>query len=53
MNSVRASSLSRMTYRLILRVHPGPFRERFGVHSCTPVVYAPSRISYPPKPPGR
>lgn len=30
MNSARASSLSRMTYRLILRVHPGSFRERFG-----------------------
>ncbi len=30
MNTTRVSSLSRMTYRLILRVHPGPFRERFG-----------------------
>ena len=30
MSSARVSSLSRMTYRLILRVHPGSFRERFG-----------------------
>ena len=22
-------------------------------HSCSPALYAPSRISYPPKPPGR
>jgi hypothetical protein len=30
MNPASMPSLSRMTYRLILRVHPGPFRERFG-----------------------
>lgn len=141
MNHTGVSSLSRMTYRLILRIHPGPFRERFGeemlgifdeecqrgsarllvdgalsavrqhvkeqdtveaapagfsvgvtsgislrrivqggvlasiiayglmfllarngmsvvpvraaAHSCTPVLRAPSRIAYPPKPPSR
>lgn len=38
---------------LLLMGRNGVVPVHAAVHSCTPVVYAPSRISYPPKPSGR